>query len=216
MKLYLSSYRLGRNISYLQKWLKENGNQIIVIPNAIDVLDGDIRKEKIIDKCSDLENIGFKTEILDLRNYFGKENELKEFLQNKRAFYTIGGNVFVLNRAMKLSGFDNYLLSKIADEKILYSGFSAGICVLAQNLDGLHLVDDSEVDPYKSGIKTKKGIGILEYVPVPHYKSNHPESTDIDKVIEYLNKKKLKYKTLQDGDVIIESTTIITPSRKKL
>ena len=179
----------------------------MVIPNAVDVFDDSDRKTAgIIDKCSDLEALGFKTEILDLRNYFGKKTELNSFLKDRRAFYVIGGNVFVLNRAMKLSGFDDFLLSKIDDDSVLYSGFSAGMCVLAHNLDGFHLVDNQEIDPYNSGITSMNGIGIINYLPVPHYKSDHPESPAIDDVVKYLNQNGLSYRTLQDGDVIIEST----------
>lgn len=207
MKLYLSSYRLGKDTSFLQNWINENGSEITIIPNAVDIFaDSERKTAGILDKCKDLESLGFRTEILDLRNYFGKQEELSHFLKNKKAFYVIGGNAFVLNRAMKLSGFDNYLLSKVNDDNVLYSGFSAGICVLAQNLDGLSLVDNPEIDPYNSTITTINGIGILDYLPVPHYKSDHPESPAIDDVIEYLNQKRLSYRTLHDGDVIIDST----------
>ena len=207
MQLYLSSYKLGNDKSELQKWINNHGNEIIIIPNAVDVFpDGERKTLSILDKCRDLEEIGFKIEILDLRKFFGKKEELKLFLSDKKAFYSIGGNTFVLNRAMKLSGFDDFLLSKVDDDNILYSGFSAGICVLAQNLNGLELVDDPVIDPYHSSIMTMNGIGIIEYLPVPHYKSDHPESSAIDDVVKYLEEKGLKYKTLQDGDIILDST----------
>ena len=214
MQLYLSSYRLGRDISFLKKWIKEKGNQILVVPNAVDYNDdSDTKTAKIIDKCKDLELIGFKTEILDLRNYFGKKAELNRFLKEKIAFYVIGGNVFVLNRAMKLSGFDDFLLSKKDDDSILYSGYSAGICVLANNLDGLNLVDNQEIDPYNSGIVSMNGVGIIDYLPVPHYKSDHPESPAIDNVVKYLNENGLNYRTLQDGEAIVESTIKIDDTK---
>ena len=208
MKLYLSSYRLGKDTTFLQKWISEHGNEIVVIPNASDVFeDGERKTSSILDKCSDLEAIGFKTELLDLRNYFGKEEDLINFLRDKKAFYVIGGNVFTLNRAMKLSGFDKFLLSAVDDDNILYSGFSAGVCVLAQNLDGLQLVDNPDIDPYNSGIISMEGVGILDYVPVPHYKSDHPESPLVDNVVKYLEEKGLSYVPLRDGEAIIESTS---------
>lgn len=55
MKLYLSSYRLGNDTSFLQNWINQNSNEIIVIPNAVDVFDDSERKTAgIIDKCKDL------------------------------------------------------------------------------------------------------------------------------------------------------------------
>ena len=80
MKLYLSSYRLGNEIKFLKEWLINN-KKIIVIPNALDIFNDSERKTSgILDKCKDLQDLGFETEILDLRNYFGKEDELYRIL----------------------------------------------------------------------------------------------------------------------------------------
>lgn len=205
MKLYLSSYKLGKDVSFLQNWMHDNGNKILVIPNALDDIEDKNEKNNIIkERCLDLETLGFELEILDLVDYF--EKNIKDALKNQKTFYVLGGNVFILNRAMILSGFDEFLKSKIDDDSILYAGFSAGICVLANHLDGLDLVVDPKIDPYKSNIDTMKGIGIIDYLPVPHYKSNHKASLLIDKVVEYLDKNNIKYRTLKDGEVIVEST----------
>lgn len=205
MKLYLSSYKLGKDVSFLQKWMHDNGNKILVIPNALDDIEDENEKNNIIkERCLDLETLGFELEILDLVDYF--EKDIKNVLKDKKTFYVLGGNVFILNRAMILSGFNEFLKSKIDDDSILYAGFSAGICVLANHLDGLDLVVDPKIDPYKSNIDTMKGIGIIDYLPVPHYKSNHKASLLIDKVVEYLDKNNIKYRTLKDGEVIVEST----------
>ena len=207
MKLYLSSYRLGNDVEVLKDWVKSN-KRIMVIPNALDVFaDGERKTSGILDKCKDLQDLGFETPILDLRDYFNKENELREYLQNENSFYVLGGNVFVLRQAMKLSGFDNYLndISKL--DNYLYAGFSAGICVLAKDLHGIHLADEPEQDPYSYGSIIWDGVGLIDYMPVPHYDTpNHPESHLMDDVVKYLQYNKLPYRTLHDGDVIIEST----------
>ena len=39
MELYLSSYRLGNSQDKLQEWLLNNGNKILVIPNALDMFE---------------------------------------------------------------------------------------------------------------------------------------------------------------------------------
>ena len=108
---------------------------------------------------------------------------------------------------MQLSGFDTFLKEKLNDSNYLYGGYSAGICVLAPSLHGLELVDEP-VNPYNDEPAIFEGIGILNYVPVPHYKSDHPESAMIDNVVDYLNEHQIKYKTLHDGDVIIEERNI--------
>ena len=65
-------------------------------------------------------------------------------------------------------------------------------------------MDDLTVKPY--GNKSKiiwEGLGILNYSIVPHYKSDHLESEDVDKVVKYMKKEGMAFKTLRDGEVII-------------
>lgn len=208
MKLYLSSYKLGNNTYFLKDWLETNGNEILVIPNALDVYpDGERKNTSIKEKCDEIEKLGFKTKILDLKKCFSNNNLTSE-IGNTKAFYVLGGNVFVLRQAMKLSGFDEYL-KEISDKRdYLYSGFSAGICVLSENLHGLDLADDITQDPYNYGETIWEGIGLLDYTIVPHFDTpNHPESHLMYDVVKYLENNNLKYKTLRDGDVIIDEIT---------
>ena len=209
MKLYLSSYRLGNDVDLLKEW-NVNNKKILVIPNAADVFpDGEGKTAKTIDKCKDLEALGFETKILDLRDYFNKEKELNEYLKNYNSFYVIGGNTFVLRQAMKLSGFDKFLIEKKDAPDYLYAGFSAGICVLASDLHGIHLVDEPEKDPYNYGETIWSGVGLIDYMPVPHYDTpNHPESPLMYDVVKYMDEHGLPYKTLHDGDVIIEDSEL--------
>lgn len=206
MKLYLSSYRIGEKKLELENWIKEHDNRILVIPNALDMFaDGERKTNGIVDKCNELTQLGFNYEILDLRDYFNKYDLLLKKLEKFKAFYVLGGNVFVLRRAMKLSGFDCFLKENYDNPNYLYSGFSAGICVLASDLHGIHLVDDPNIDPYNFGEIIWEGIGLLNYLPVPHYDTpNHPESEKMYDVIDYLKMNNLDYKTLKDGEVIID------------
>lgn len=210
MELYLSSYRLGNRQNELKEWIINNNNRILVIPNALDVFEDSERKTSgIIDKCKDLEQLGFKIEILDLRKYFGKREQMREDIKKYNAFYVLGGNVFVLRRAMKLSGFDEYLKEISKMPNYLYLGFSAGICVLAEDLHGMDLVDDVNVDPYNMGEVLWEGVGLIDYMPVPHYDTpSHPESHLMYDVVSYLEKNNLSYKTLKDGEVLIEKIDI--------
>ena len=209
MKLYLSSYRVGNETNELLKWKQEHGNKIFVIPNAVDVFpDGERKTSGIQDKCKDLEQLGFETQILDLRNFFYHKEDLSNHIKDVNAFYVIGGNVFVLRTAMKLSGFDEILVDLSKLENYLYSGFSAGICVLAKDLHGIHLADSYEADPYNYQKTIWEGIGLIDYMPVPHFDTqNHPESPLMYDVVKYLEENDLKYKTLHDGEVLIEDTT---------
>lgn len=204
MKLYLSSYKLGNKQDVLRQWIRENGNKIILIANSRDIFEDSPRKEeRIMRDVESLEELGFEVKNVSLKDYFGNYDKLKSELEGYFAFYAIGGNTFVLRQAMKLSGFDQYLKEISTDDRYLYAGYSAGICVLAPNLQGLHLVDEP-INPYNSDEVVYDGIGLLDYVPVPHYKSDHPESELIDDVVEYMKENNIKYRTLSDGDVIVE------------
>jgi len=78
------------------------------------------------------------------------------------------------------------------------------VCVLAPRLEGLHHVDDPTVCPYPGSSVIWEGLGILDYLVLPHYKSDHPESANIDRDVEYCTKNGIPFRTLRDGEVIIE------------
>lgn len=203
MLLYLSSYKLGEEIDVLRDWIKENGNKIVLIANSRDWSpESQQKEESILRDCASLKEIGFDVKRIDLRKYFGKAEKLKKELEKYNAFYVIGGNLFTLRIAMKYSGFDEFLIEKSNNDKYLYVGYSAGICVLAPKLNGLDLVDEP-INPYNSEGALYEGLNILDFVIVPHYKSEHPESHLVDKVIELFEENGIKYKPLKDGEVII-------------
>lgn len=206
MKLYLSSYKLGNNEEELKNWIKQNGSEIILIPNSRDVFEESERKRNGIDKDIEmLERVGFNVKEVSLINYFDNYIKLKKDFEPYRAFFAIGGNTFALRKAMQLSGFDKFLKEISSKENYLYAGYSAGICVLANNLRGLELVDEP-INPYNKDEISYEGIGLIDYLPIPHYKSNHPESELVEDAVIYCKENGLKYKTLSDGDVIL--TTI--------
>lgn len=205
MKLYLSSYKLGNNKEELKRWIEEHGNKIVLIPNSRDVYEESERKSIGINKdIEELKNLGFEVTTVSLKEYFGQYDRLKKDLEQYSAFFAIGGNSFALRKAMQLSGFDRFLKEISSNSDYLYGGYSAGICVLAPNLHGLEIVDEP-CNPYNKDEILYDGINLLDYLPTPHYKSEHPESKLMDDVIEYCKKNNVKYKTLRDGEVIIEN-----------
>lgn len=204
MKLYLSSYKIGNKTEELKKWIDEHGNKICLIPNSRDIYPESERKSKGIQADVDeLTNFGFDVTIISLKDYFNTKEELQKKLKQFNAFYVIGGNTFALRQAMYLSGFDEYLKTIKGNPNYLYAGYSAGICVLAKDMHGLDVCDAPNINPY--GIDTMwNGLGYFDYIFLPHYKSNHKETKLIDDSVEYCNKNNIRYKTLRDGDVIIQ------------
>ena len=203
MKLYLSSYKIGDRKDELKKWIDEHGNKICLIPNSRDIYpDGERKTRGIQADANELALLGFDVTIISLKDYFNKKEELLSRLKKFNAFYLIGGNTFVLRQAMYLSGFDKYLKTIENDPNYLYAGYSAGICVLANDMHGLEMCDNPNINVY--GIDTMwNGLGYFDYIFLPHYKSNHKEAELIDDCVEYCDKYNIKYKTLCDGEVII-------------
>jgi dipeptidase E len=204
MKLYLSSYRLGDNPKKLIELFSDN-KKVAVIANAMDFVDDLQREEKTKHSIDELKNLGLLPEEIDLRDYFGKQKELSEKLNNFGAVYVRGGNTFILRRAMLQSGFDNLIKEKNKDPNFVYAGYSAGICVLSPTLHGLELVDEPNIVPQGYNQKIiRDGLGVVDFSIAPHYKSDHPESGMVDREVEYFIKNKVPFKTLRDGEVIIK------------
>ncbi len=205
MKFYLSSFNLGDKASELVRLMGKN-KKLGYVPNACDFTNVNLEKKESKEKedIKSLKEIGLEVTYVDLKKYFGKENELKKKINSLGGLFFKGGNTFILRQAMKLSGFDKIFEDLKKREDFVYSGYSAGICVLAPDFKAIQHVDDPTDHPYEQQKETIwEGLNYLDYIILPHYKSNHPESELIDKEIEFCEKNNIPYKTLKDGEVII-------------
>ncbi|MDY0406365.1 Type 1 glutamine amidotransferase-like domain-containing protein [Virgibacillus sp. 179-BFC.A HS] len=206
MKLYLSSFKLGNEEQKLKELTKNGNNRLAYIHNAMDhATDLERRNKSEALDITDLQRLGYTVDVLDLKQYFHKPVELEKRLDYYDVLWVRGGNTFVLAQAMRLSGFDKILQRYFRDNKdIVYGGYSAGICILGTTLKGIHLADDPNQKPYGRDYPIIwEGMNILDYALVPHYKSEHPESEDVDKIIAYMIDSKIPFKALRDGEVII-------------
>lgn len=205
MKFYLSSFGLGNRANELMGLMPKN-KKICYIPNACDYTHVNIEKRNATNKndMDALSGLGLHTEILDLKNYFGETKKLRKKMSELGGVFVRGGNTFILRQAMKLSGFDVIFHELLSKNDFLYAGYSAGICVLAKSLKSLQTVDDPTDMPYPELKETIwDGLGFLEYMILPHYNSDHPESADINKEIEFCITNKILFKALRDGEVIV-------------
>jgi dipeptidase E len=205
MKFYLSSFKLGDKANELARLVRGN-RRIGYIPNACDYTKVDVKRRDEGNQrdMAALKELGLSAEFLDLKDYFGKTNALRMKIKALDGVFVRGGNTFILRQAMKLSGFDTIFKEILKRDDFVYAGYSAGICVLAPDFKALQTVDDPTDKPYKQIKETIwEGLGYLEYIILPHYKSDHPESAAIDKEVEYCKKNNIPFKTLRDGEVII-------------
>ena len=207
MKLYLSYYRMGDHFSELQE-MAEPQARVAVISNALDYISIEKRLEYSLthfDWCDFFNSNGFEAEELDLRKYIGSPDSLSEVIKTFQVVWVVGGNAFLLLRAVHASGLNQCLAPLVRSDQIVYGGFSAGAVVAAENLRGIELMDDPTaiVDGYPATKQPWDGLGLVDFLIVPHFQSEHEEAPAAEKAANYMAANKIKHQTLRDGEVII-------------
>jgi dipeptidase E len=204
MRLFLSSQDLGK-YAHVAAELAGNNKKLALIRNAGDDKP-DERNFTTPEKKEMFEAVGFTFEEIDLRDYFGKQAELKEKLSTFGALFSSGGNTFILRRAMKASGLDEILIELLHEDKILYGGWSAGAIIMTPSLRGADIGDrpSPDVVPAEYPIKETvwEGLGMVPYMIVPHTNMEWFKD-DAAKSIAYYKSHDLPYKALKDGQVIV-------------
>lgn len=203
MKLYLSSYFLGNNPERFSELFTDN-KKVAIIMNAADVFGPTKRPDYLKAEIESLAKIGLQGEELDLRDYFADIQTLAAKLKGFGGIWAMGGNSFVLRRAMRQSGFDQIAPDLIEKNQLIYGGFSAGAVVATPTLQGIELVDDPQQlsEGYDSDV-IWEGMNLYEKYIAPHYKSDHPESAAIDNVVSYFEAQHMSYQALHDGEAIV-------------
>jgi dipeptidase E len=206
MRLYLSSYQVGDRAGSLLALLG-NGKRAALIENALDLYSEEARemhRREVYDPAAELNSLGITSTRLDLRKYFGRPEALAAELSNYDLVWVVGGNTFVLRRAMKASGFDDVITGMLDNDEIVYGGFGAGAAVAAPGLVGMQLFDDAEDVPTGYEAETVwDGLGLIDHSIVPHYRSPHPETAAAERLTRHLSGQGLRYRALRDGEVIV-------------
>lgn len=208
MRLYLSSHRMGDSAGALLAMLGSTaGARAAVIGNGFDGCSEaarDIYRAEVFDPQTVLAGLGVTAESLDLRAYFGDGPGLRRRLAQFDLVWVMGGNAFVLRRAMKLSRFDSIIDDMLASDAIIYGGDGAGAVVAGPTLRGMELLDDPwEVPESYEESLVWGGLRLTSFTIVPHFRSNHPESAAAEKVVNYLKARRLPYRALSDGEVVV-------------
>lgn len=203
MRLYLSSKKLGNCPEELSRLVGPNRHAGIIL-NGGD-FDPKAERDLRFKKNSEyLKTLGYTSEEIDLRKYFGRADKLRVFLKRFNLIWVKGGNVFFLQRAFEQSGFNIIIKELLKNDILVYAGESAGSVITGPSLKGLDIVDNTTKVP-RGYLKqfSLKGLNLVNYMIAPHYKSDHPESSSVEKLIQYFKEKNIKYKTLKDGETII-------------
>ncbi|MBI2041592.1 MAG: Type 1 glutamine amidotransferase-like domain-containing protein [Candidatus Nealsonbacteria bacterium] len=129
-----------------------------------------------------LSELGFKniTDV-DLRKENGES--LKEKLENFDVVFVGGGNTFYLMKYARESGFDK-ALGSFLDRGGIYVGVSAGSIIIGKDISSAGWSPDW--DENAVGLKDLRGIGLVDFIIVPHYITEY-------EVIIKENKNKVSY-----------------------
>lgn len=206
MRLYLSSYRFGSAPDRLTA-LVAPGARVAVVSNALDLIPDESRRSyarNVHDPLADLAAMGFSPFDLDLRRWFRDAAGLERELADVGLVWAVGGNTFLLRRAMAQSGLDAILQRRLAEDSLAYGGWSAGACVAGPSLRGLDLMDDpEEVAEGYDPTPIYAGLGLVDFVIVPHLASDHAEADAASVSAAWLKGQGLAHRTLRDGEVIV-------------
>jgi dipeptidase E len=207
--LYLSSFRIGDHPEYLTALVGGNNRRAAVIANAMDDAPGDVRRNGVEYELAALTELGFDAAELDLRGYIDDEKRLRGDLAGLAVTWLRGGNVFMLRYALRRSGGDAVLRDLLAEDALVYAGYSAGACVLSPSLRGLEAVDDADAVPRIYGAEPVwDGLALLEEAFVPHFRSpGHPETAAIERVVARYRAEGTAYRTLHDGQALVINGT---------
>lgn len=208
MRLYLSSHKIGDSAGALLAMLgTTTGTRAAVISNGFDgasTAARDIYRAEVFNPHNILASLGIEAESLDLRAYFGDGAALRRRLENFDLVWVMGGNSFVLRRAMKQSRFDQVIEELLEADRIVYGGDGAGAIVAGPTLRGMELLDDPwEVPENYEESLVWSGLRLTGFTIVPHFRSNHPESAAAEKLVNYLRARRLPYRALSDGEVVV-------------
>lgn len=206
MRLFLASSELGNHAHRLRQ-LSGSNRRVLIVRNARDYRTEDYAANVLGDKMALFTQAGFDPQVIDLRLFFGRADELESYLEqyDPGIIYCLGGNPFFLNAALRMSGMDNIIRRALFNDAIVYAGESAGTMVAAKNLAPYMRGEDRlpEITKDLYGKKAPlEALGLIDYYPICHaYREDHSEKTDMYRrnVTNYGGKAVL----LDDANVII-------------
>lgn len=207
MNLYLSSYGLGDHAELLLEMAGGPGARMAIITNALDAIPFEAQNAYFRLKPDPLiayEAAGFDPALIDLRRFFGRTADLAHVLRRYRLIFAVGGNSFLLRRAMRDSGFDA-IIGDLLGEGIVYGGFSAGACVMGDDMRAIAIMDapDERAPGYLTDDPIQTGLGLVPFAIIPHVDSDHAEAELAVGSLAFAQANGIAHVPLRDGEVIV-------------
>lgn len=199
MRLYLSSQRVGSTPEELVR-LFSSGTRIALIANGAYVDDLAKQRERVDSELAELRGIGLDPAELDLQHYFGQPSRLRSELEQFAGLWVLGGNVLVLRTAFSESGADEIVRERLANDSLVYAGYSAGACLLGPRyplLDELFV----RLPGYPDQLVTT-GLDIVPFTISPHYGAA-AGAAGATRVTDYYIDHHIPFIALRDGQAIV-------------
>ncbi len=184
--------------------------RVAVLSNALDGIPAPRRRahrRDVFDPIAHFAAHGMAAEELDLRDYFGRSEALEKALMAVQVVWALGGNAFVLRRAMRESAFDATIGKLLERRDLVYAGWSAGAVVAAPDLRGIQLMDDPAAQGigHPPGEPIWEGLGLIDFHIVPHFDSPHAEAAAARTAADFYARQAMRFEALQDGDVVVKN-----------
>lgn len=163
MKLFLAS-AFDKTANLLKKKIgkKIKGQQVIFIANASDNNTGD--KWWVKTDREAFIKLGCQVKEIDLRNILKKD--FIKLLKQSDVIHFCGGSVIYLICLLKEKGFDKLISKFVRNNKIIYTGTSAGSMIVAEDLT-INSYDPEE-NEFVSRMKDNLGLGLVNFLIIPH------------------------------------------------
>lgn len=212
MRLFLSSYHFGAHQNRLLELVGEPG-PVALIPNACDGWPA-AWQSAVTSDLIPLRRVGFRPEVVDLREYIDRPAEIERRLREFPMVWVRGGNTFVLRVQMARSGADLALTRILAEDALVYGGYSAGACVMQPDLHGIESIDDPNEVRSVCGVEPRwDGLGLVDRRIVPHLDSpTDPDGLSRKLVRDYVATG-VEHWALTDDHVVVvdgERTEVLT------
>ena len=199
MRLYLSSQRIGDTPELLVD-LFHGRTRIALIANAAYLDDLAKQRARVESELKDLDGLGFQASEIDLRDYFGRKRELRSELEAFDGLWVLGGNVIVLRTAFSESGADEIVRDRLAEDSLVYAGYSAGACLLGPALPLWDELFVRELPGYPADFVTT-GLGVVPFGISPHY-GRQRGAAGATRLTDYYIDHHIPFIGLRDGEAI--------------
>jgi dipeptidase E len=171
MKLFLAS-SFEKTAAIFEKKMKAKlkKKNVIFIANAADNHTGDKWWIKADNKTfTDYGAVVLET---DLRTI--SKEEFTYLLEISDIIHFCGGSVLYTISLLKERGFDSLISDYVENNKIIYSGTSAGSMIVAKDLSLCAF--DPEEKPFLEKMKNYTGLGLVDFLIMPH--ANNADFTE--------------------------------------